>query len=154
MCLINALFLRVLNRPATSEEVKLAEQAFEVIDGEHEEVLKSLADYKNLMAGEVEVQVKARDEGIVTAKKTLADYKVELVGIEAQRDKEQKEEVAKREQALLGAGDGFSREAGRLGSLTQRYHRLDDLAPEHADNVEWSHLASAGGWSRRRQWSE
>ena len=98
--LINALFLRILNRPATSEEVKLAEQAFEVIDGDHEDVLKSLADYKALMAAKVEAEVKARDEGIAAAEKTLTDYKVELVGIEAQRDKEQKAEIAKREKAL------------------------------------------------------
>ncbi len=141
--LIKALFLRVLNRPATSEEVKLAEQAFEVIDGEHEEVIKSLADYKNLMAGEVEAQVKARDEGIVTAKKTLADYKVELVGIDAQRDKEQKEEVAKRVQALQ------EQEAALAAKLV-------DWEALHKDTTGWmtlppSTLTTSNGATLRRQ---
>ncbi len=92
--LIEALFLRVLNRPATATEVDLSQSAFEVIDGEHEEVVQSLAAYEEKMAPVFAERTKNWKDAIAAAKQTLETYKVELVDIEAKRDAEQKNKVA------------------------------------------------------------
>ena len=93
--LVQSLFLRILNRPATEKEITLSQSAFDVIEGEHEEVLQALAVYEQQTAEAVAQRTKAREDRIAAAKKTLADYKVELVGIEAKRDEQQKAKVAK-----------------------------------------------------------
>ena len=98
--LIDELFLRVLNRPATMEEIALSKETFGIIDAEHEQVVQELAAYEESTKEAVAARVKAREDAIAGATKTLEDYKVELVSIEAKRDEAQQAKIAKKEKAL------------------------------------------------------
>ncbi len=105
--LVNELFLRILNRPATEKEIKAVLPAFDALDPSHASLVKQLAEkeawwkqvkakkekqraaeiaaataaleaYQEKIAPQVAEQKKKRAEQIAAAKKRLADYEATL----------------------------------------------------------------------------
>jgi len=128
--LVDELFMRVLNRPATQAEVNAAIASLREIDNDH----KTLVAARDKRDAEVKVlrvkQEKDRLESIDSAKKELADYEKELAPKLAQREQEKAAYTAKLE-----------------GELKQYEATLATKQVEwekrHAANVKWTRLDPA-----------
>ncbi len=76
--LIDSLFLRILNRPATEKEIATTLPIFSTVDDAHEQLTERLAEKEEWWKPILAEKEQKRLEKIAAAKKTLADYKVEL----------------------------------------------------------------------------
>ena len=99
--LINSIFLRVLNRPASPEEtqagVKLIQQQ---IQSEHETLKKRLAAYEKGLKPEVIQQEDQRVQNIQSAQQKLSEFEKAIAPREAFLNKEQQARTAKLQKAL------------------------------------------------------
>jgi hypothetical protein len=76
--LIDRLFLRILNRPASEEEIKRSLGLFtETIEGDHEDLIVKLEEAESKIKDWLEKEEKARALAIVNAQKKLNAYKEE-----------------------------------------------------------------------------
>jgi WD40 repeat protein/mono/diheme cytochrome c family protein len=126
--LINELFLRVLNRPATPAEIKSCQESFTAIDQDH----KSLAEA--LGKREVEVALKRpqlereREAAVVAAKASLAAYETELAPKTAELEKQKAAKTAQLESELKtyeGTLPGKLVEWEKAQSTAERWVILD-----------------------------
>lgn len=97
---INEIFLRVLNRPATEKEIKATLEAMGKIDEDHNKLTEGLKKREAEVAELRPKQEKEREESIAKAKVELAEYEKELAPILAQREKEKAEKTAQLEAEL------------------------------------------------------
>ena len=97
---INELFIRILNRPATDAEIKASKEIIASIPGEHEALVKELAAYEKQIAPIIAKREAKRQERIKIAQAALDAYKKEIAPREAMLDKQQKERTAKLEADL------------------------------------------------------
>ena len=72
--LVNDVFLRVLNRPATDSEKTATLAMLERVDVDHSDITNELAPLEFKMAPVMEELKQQRDEAIVHAKEDLAIY--------------------------------------------------------------------------------
>ena len=99
--LLEKLFLRILNRPASKEEVALSAGTLDLLQPENVALIKELAEYEKEMEPVFIKRDQAWKDRIAAAKKTLVDYKNELKVIEARRDEEQQAKIAEIEKQKL-----------------------------------------------------
>jgi WD40 repeat protein/mono/diheme cytochrome c family protein len=97
---INEIFLRILNRPATEKEIKATMEAMNKIEDDHRKLTEALKKREAEVAQLRPKQEKEREEAIAKAKEELAAYEKELAPILAQREKEKAERTAKLEAEL------------------------------------------------------
>lgn len=97
---VNELFMRILNRPATEKETKMADEAFQEVKPQHQQLVAQLAAYEVELKPITAKREQDRLKAIADSKKDLEDYKKEIAPREAEEDKKQKELIAKREQEL------------------------------------------------------
>ncbi|MDW8367182.1 MAG: DUF1553 domain-containing protein, partial [Abditibacteriales bacterium] len=97
---INEIFLRILNRPATESEIKATIEAMNRIEEDHRQLVEALKKREAEVAELRPKQEKEREEAIAKAKEELAAYEKELAPILAQREKEKAERTAKLEAEL------------------------------------------------------
>ena len=77
--LINRLFMRILNRPATSEEINRSKQLFtEQIDGDHSLLIEKLMHAESKIKDWLQDQEKKRDDAISIARKELDEYNAQI----------------------------------------------------------------------------
>ncbi len=119
--LIDELYMRILNRPATTKELEATGKVFQQIKPQHDKLLKQLADYEERLKPITLKKEKERERLIAEAKKTLAAYEKEIAPREAEADKKQKEAVAAADKAVK------EREA-KLGELIVAWEKKPDRA--------------------------
>jgi WD40 repeat protein len=94
--LINELFLRILNRPATDAEIAACAATMGVIDGDHKNLVTALVKREVEVAAIRVVQEKEREEAIAAAKTTLESYEKEIAPRLEAEEKKRAELIAQR----------------------------------------------------------
>lgn len=99
--LVDSIFLRVLNRPATAEEkqagVKLIQQQ---IQNEHQSLKQRLAEYEKSLSPEIVQQENQRVQNIKDAQEKIASFQQAIAPREAWLNKEQQARTARLQQEL------------------------------------------------------
>ncbi|MEQ1853439.1 MAG: DUF1549 and DUF1553 domain-containing protein, partial [Chthoniobacteraceae bacterium] len=98
--LVDEIFARVLNRPATETEIERTLAAWSTIEEEHTQLLTALAAKEKEQAPILAKQEADRLAAVDTAKKELARYENEIAPKVAEADKKRKEAVAAAEKAV------------------------------------------------------
>ena len=98
--LVDELFVRILNRPASKAEVNAALSLLRDLPGRHDALLKKLADHEKSIAAEVAAKEKARLEAIDKAKTELTAYEKQIAPREAELDKQHAEKIENAESAV------------------------------------------------------
>ena len=123
--MIDELFIRVLNRHATSQEISAAKKVIQDVKAEHKTAVDQLAEYEKEIAPREEARAKKREDAIRLAKTKLEAYQMEIAPREAEADRKQKERIAKAEQALKEYNDGLA-------------ERLADWEDSAANSTKWT----------------
>jgi hypothetical protein len=92
--LINELFLRVLNRPATPAEIESCRLAFAEIDADHKRLAEELGRREMEAAMARPQKEREREAAIASAKSALASYEVELAPKTAELERQKAEKTA------------------------------------------------------------
>jgi hypothetical protein len=98
--LVEQLFLRILNRPATEQEIKTALANLAGMDKEHEQLEAAVAQKEDWWQPRLAKQEAARAQLIAQAKDHLASYEMDGAAERGKREAEHASNVAKAEQAL------------------------------------------------------
>ncbi|HND51070.1 MAG TPA: DUF1549 domain-containing protein [Pirellulaceae bacterium] len=98
--LVRELFMRILSRPATDEEVTKVLRVFQAIPADHEKLVAGLKQLEEKLAPVVAAKEKERLEAIAKAQAALSAHEKEIAPREAELDRKQQETVAKLEAAL------------------------------------------------------
>lgn len=98
--LIEELFLRILSRSATQQEIDASLKVLQSLPAEHQKLVGALKDYEKKLAPILAKKEKQRQDAIAKAKSNLTNYEKEIAARETQLDKEQKERIAKATAAL------------------------------------------------------
>jgi hypothetical protein len=97
---VRELFLRILNRPATDEEVAAALDTFQSLPLEHQQLTVALAKLEADLAPQIAEQQKHRQAAITEARALLAAYEQEIAAREAEFDRQQQQRTAQLEAEL------------------------------------------------------
>ncbi len=97
---VNELFFRILNRPATAAEIEAGLAAMRRIEADHNQLVQALQQREKEAAVLRVKQEKDRDAAIVKAKAELAAYEKDLAPILAQREKERQAGIVRAEAEL------------------------------------------------------
>jgi len=97
---VNELFMRILNRPATEKESALATDAFQQVEPQHKQLLAELAAYEETLKPITAKKEQDRLQAISESKAALEAYQKEIAPREAEEDRKQKELIAKSEKEL------------------------------------------------------
>lgn len=92
--LINNLFLRILNRPATAEEVAAGVELMREIPAEHEQLMAAREIREKKLEALMAAQEKQRQEAIAAAQASLKAYQDKIAPQVAELDRQQKERTA------------------------------------------------------------
>jgi len=98
--LIDELFLRILARPATPEEIEIGLAELKTMPAEHEELVARLSEYEKQLAPEIAEQEKERAEAIAAAEAALKDYEKKIAPRETKLEKQRRDKIAAAEAAL------------------------------------------------------
>jgi len=93
--LVNQLFLRILNRPATPEEIAVSQDLINSIPAEHQRLVAELSSYEKSLAPTILEQEKKRLDAVAQAITGLQAYEKEIAPREAKLNKEQAARTAK-----------------------------------------------------------
>ncbi|MFQ5734644.1 MAG: DUF1553 domain-containing protein [Planctomycetaceae bacterium] len=93
--LVQEVFLRILNRPATRREIQAGVDAIRGLPAEHRELVAELATYKKKIAPAVAVREKQRQAVIAKANAALKAYEKKIAAREAELDRKQKQKIAR-----------------------------------------------------------
>jgi hypothetical protein len=98
--LVNELFLRIMNRPATEREIAAGVALLEGLPADHERLVAELRDYEQSLQPMIVEQENQRLAAIEQAKTDLAAYEQEIAPREAELDRQQRERVSAAEAAV------------------------------------------------------
>ncbi|MBC8326620.1 MAG: DUF1549 domain-containing protein [Verrucomicrobia subdivision 3 bacterium] len=98
--LVNGLYLRILNRPASKAEITKAVELLNSIEPEHQALLKELAAYEKQLEPVTQKREAARQANIDEAKAKLAAYEKEIAPREKKLNDEQNARVVAAEKVL------------------------------------------------------
>ncbi|WP_339741901.1 DUF1549 domain-containing protein [uncultured Rubinisphaera sp.] len=98
--LIDALYLKILNRPATVKEIEVALPIFETVAESHEELEQKLEEKEAWWKSIREKKEQERLAEIQEAEKTLTDYKIELAPKRELAEQERQKKIAQAEENL------------------------------------------------------
>ncbi|MFP6620206.1 MAG: DUF1553 domain-containing protein, partial [Pirellulaceae bacterium] len=98
--LINTLFLRILNRPATEVEINAAVAMLKELPNHHQALVAELQEYDKSLQPIIAAQEKKRQAMIETAKTNLAAYETEIAARETKLEKEYRDKISKADLAL------------------------------------------------------
>ena len=97
---VQELYLRVLNRPATDKEIDKALKTGQDIDKDHAQLAAALDASEKKHAPDIARREKERLDAIAAAEKTLAAYEKERAPINAAAEKKRLDKIAADEKAL------------------------------------------------------
>ncbi|WP_237229282.1 DUF1549 domain-containing protein [Rubinisphaera sp. JC750] len=98
--LINELFVRILNRPATEQEIATAKKAFHLIDASHEQLVTRLAEKEAWWKPIRERKEQERLDAIAKAENDLAAYREKIAPKVAELEQQRLDKIAAAEKAL------------------------------------------------------
>ena len=98
--LVNEIFLRVLNRPARSEEVQATVELMRELQSEHDGLVAALAEYREKIRPIVEENERKRVEAIAAAEQERDAYAEEIRPAQEQAEQERQMKIAAAKQAL------------------------------------------------------
>ena len=98
--LIDELFLRILNRPATPAEIEAASAALRQLPAEHQAMLAGLTAYEQQLAAQTAEQEKLRGERMAAAQGELTAYEQAVAAREKELEQQQQQRIAQAEAAL------------------------------------------------------
>ncbi|MFN4259901.1 MAG: DUF1549 domain-containing protein [Gemmataceae bacterium] len=98
--LVNELFLRILNRPATPAEIQAALDILEQIDEDHQKLTQALKEREAFVAQITPKLEQQRQATIAQAKKELADYEQEIAPRLAQQEQQRQALIQQRDNEL------------------------------------------------------
>jgi len=98
--LVNRVFLRVLNRPATKAEISSARQVLESLPAGHQKMKDALAAYESKLAPSIQAAEAKRSQAIATAKTALDAYAATVADREKMLDMQHASKLAAAEAAL------------------------------------------------------
>ncbi|HIA18316.1 MAG TPA: DUF1553 domain-containing protein, partial [Planctomycetaceae bacterium] len=98
--LVNILFLRILNRPATEAETTVALTLLSELPGYHQRLVTELQEHDKSLQPVIAKNEKLRTDKISTAKTALTAYEKEIAPREAELEKAYREKIAKADAAL------------------------------------------------------
>lgn len=98
--LVNEVFMRVLNRPATAEESKDALDMLSEMNTEHTALVKARDDRAAEIAPDQKAKTEAREAAIAKAKTDLAETEKALAPALAEKTKEQQTRIAGLEKSI------------------------------------------------------
>ncbi len=124
---VNELFLRILNRPATEKEVQATLTTMQSIEKDHQALVAALQKREEEVKPLRAKQEQERETAIAQAKAELAAYEKELAPVLAQREKEKAERTAKLEAEL-------KQYETSLPAKLQQWEKT------HQTSVEWTPL--------------
>ena len=133
--LIDELFVRILDRPATPEEIATCRNDMQSIDDDHRKLAENLGKREVEFALRRPQLERDRLASIASIQAALAAYEKELAPRLAQKEKEKAANTAKLEADLKAYESYASWQAGRLGEGPGRVDRqpLGDPRTEVAD---------------------
>jgi hypothetical protein len=99
--LVGEIFLRILNRPATAEEIAMVVESLQSIPGEHKSLLATLAQYREVLKPVTAEKELNRLDAIEKAKTELAAYEKELAPRLAEMEKKKVEQTAQLKAELV-----------------------------------------------------
>ena len=99
--LVNRLFVRILNRPATEKEIKASMSLFaSQIEGDHEELENKLEEAQKDVKAELDAKEQARAEAIAKAEAELKAYQEKVAGSVKKANDERNARIKKSDEAL------------------------------------------------------
>jgi mono/diheme cytochrome c family protein len=98
--LIDELFLRILNRPATPEEIESISAVLGSLPQEHEAMVARLQKYEQDLAADVAEKEKQRQEAIAKAQADLVAYEKQIAPREADLENKRREQIARADAAV------------------------------------------------------
>lgn len=136
--LVDAIFVRILNRHATESEISAALQSMQGLDEEHRKLAVAHQAKEAEQKPLIEKAEQARLAAIESAKKELDAYKVKMAPEVAKKETARKAAIEKAEVAVKAAYDTAPKQQPRWESyldLTTEWHPLD-VAVGRAAGVE------------------
>ncbi|MFO0893116.1 MAG: hypothetical protein U0790_28760 [Isosphaeraceae bacterium] len=139
--LINELFVRVLNRPATPEEIATCKGDMESIDNDHRRLAEALGRREVEHALKRPQLERERLAAIAAAQKALADYQKELAPRLAEKEKEKAAKSARLEADLKAYESGIPAkleawEKAQAGSVVNRWAILEPKSLKASGGVK------------------
>jgi WD40 repeat protein/mono/diheme cytochrome c family protein len=98
--LVNDIFLRVLNRPATDKEIESALSLLSTVDTDHNQITNELAPLEAKMIPVIADLTQKREQAITNAKADLATYDEMTKSLRTELEKRRKSEIATKESEL------------------------------------------------------
>ncbi|MCA9230531.1 MAG: DUF1549 domain-containing protein [Planctomycetales bacterium] len=98
--LVNKLFLQILNRPPTAEEVTAGVGTLQSVTRDHEALVAELQDYQEQLKPIMAQKEQARSKAIEVAQAELAAYQAELAPRLAEMEKQKEEKTKELESEL------------------------------------------------------
>jgi len=98
--MVNSLFMRILNRPATEAEIATAVTLLAELPENHQQLVAELQEYDKSLQPIIAKNEKERQASIVAAKKAVDDFVKSIAAREAEADKKQKASIAAADKAL------------------------------------------------------
>ncbi|MBM4090504.1 MAG: DUF1553 domain-containing protein [Planctomycetes bacterium] len=98
--LVETMFLRVLNRPATLQEVEVGLSLLRGLPEEHRRLTERLAKLETQSAPTLAAQEQRRQQAMSTAKSELEAYEKEIAPREAELDRQHQERLTQAEAAV------------------------------------------------------
>ncbi|MDR3638179.1 MAG: DUF1553 domain-containing protein [Isosphaeraceae bacterium] len=127
--LVDELFLRILNRPATPKEVEAATSDFRAIDEDQQKLIAAFAQREKEWVGLRAQKEKEREAAIKEAKEELAKYEKELAPKIAETERQKAEKVAQLEKEMQAFEAAYPT-------------RVDAWEKRQKPDVEWIPLAA------------
>ncbi len=93
--MINELFLRILNRPATADEIDATVASMNTIDADHTRLIKTLEERESWWTGEKPKLEAGRLQAIAKAQAGLAAYEKQIQPRRSEEEKKRLENLAK-----------------------------------------------------------
>jgi len=103
--LVNELFLRILNRPATEADVKAGVETIQRIEADHRQLVQAVADREKEVAPIRAKQEKDRELAMARGKTELAAYEKELAPKLAEQERARAEQIKQAEVRLQKVAD-------------------------------------------------
>jgi len=98
--LVDEVFLRVLNRPATEQEIQASLSLLQSLPAEHQALVKRLEDYERELAPSIAEKERQREERIAKATSELQAYEQQIAPREAELEKQQQQRIVQADAAL------------------------------------------------------
>ena len=107
--LINRLFIRILNRPATEKEIQASLALFaDEIDGDHADLEKELELAQKDIKAELDKKEKTRAEAIAKVESELKAYRAKTAPAVQKANDERNDRIKKAEEALMVFDEGLA----------------------------------------------